>query len=526
MRRLLLAVLVLAALALPAVGQEPADTFGESIDVRVVNVEAVVTDRSGRRVGGLSAGDFRLLVDGREVPIEFFSEIVEGEAVSPPAEEESAETPAPAPVTARQGRSVLVFIDESFSVITHRNQVLRHMVEDLALLGPEDEMAVVAFDGLRIDRLSGWSGDTAALAEVFKAAAERPSWGIRIVAARRSEAGSRELQAEAASQDGDDAFSPGEIGSVSEIRDQARRMLAPSPAIYSRYVQVPEAASAALRAFAGEARGRKVLLYLSGGPSSPALARDANQLGFTIYPVDVQGIDTTVISNDAASAGPGPLLFDPTERLTEERLEALALATGGKVSLNGNRERALERAVEDTRAYYWLGFTPYWRGDNRSHSIRLEMRRRELTARSRKSFLDLSPMRETARRTEEILMLGGKAQSRLLRVELGTPEPAGARQVRIPVYLDVPFEALTPLPQAEGFAARAILSSGAVDKDGGRSGLTQVPLYLALPQAPAPGSFAKLTTTVTVRRAEQRLVFTLRDPVTDTVLWGETEFRP
>lgn len=522
MRRLLPAVLGLAALALPALGQEPAETFGESIDVRVVNVEAVVTDRSGRRVRGLSAGDFRLLVDGQEVPIGFFSEIVEGEAVSRPGVAESAEAPAPALVTARQGRSVLVFIDESFSVITHRNLVLRNVVEDLVLLGPEDEMAVVAFDGVQLDRLSGWSRDTAALAGVLKAAEARPSWGIRIVAAQRSEAGSRELVSGAQQA----SFEAGEIGGIWEARDEARRALAPSPEIYSRYVQVPEAASAALRAFAGEARGRKVLLYLSGGPSSPALARDANQFGFTIYPVDVQGIDTTFISNDAASSGPVPLLFNPYERLTEKRLESLAQATGGKVSLNGNRERALERAVEDTRAYYWLGFTPSWRGDDRSHSIRLEMRRRDLTARSRRGFTDLSPMRETARRTEEILMLGGEARSRLVRVELGTPEPAGLRQVRIPVFLDVPFESLTPLPQAEGFAVRAILSSGAVDKNGGRSGLTQVPLSLVLPQAPAPGSFARFATTVTVRRTEQRLVFALRDRVTDTVLWGETEFRP
>src|SRR3954471_13683568 len=50
--------------------QQQVQTFGESIDVRVVNVEAVVVDKKGERVRGLSAADFRLLVDGREVPIE------------------------------------------------------------------------------------------------------------------------------------------------------------------------------------------------------------------------------------------------------------------------------------------------------------------------------------------------------------------------------------------------------------------------------------------------------------------------
>src|SRR5688572_1655329 len=56
--------------------------FGEVLDVRVVNVEVVVTDKDGERVRGLGAKDFRLKVDGQEVPIDFFSEILGG-AVSP-----------------------------------------------------------------------------------------------------------------------------------------------------------------------------------------------------------------------------------------------------------------------------------------------------------------------------------------------------------------------------------------------------------------------------------------------------------
>ena len=49
---------------LPVLAQDSASTFGETIDVRVVNVEAVVTDRGGTRVFGLTPDDFLLLVDG------------------------------------------------------------------------------------------------------------------------------------------------------------------------------------------------------------------------------------------------------------------------------------------------------------------------------------------------------------------------------------------------------------------------------------------------------------------------------
>ena len=43
--------------------------FSEVIDVRVVNLEVVVTDRAGNRIHGLSPEDFVLRVDGQEVPM-------------------------------------------------------------------------------------------------------------------------------------------------------------------------------------------------------------------------------------------------------------------------------------------------------------------------------------------------------------------------------------------------------------------------------------------------------------------------
>ncbi|MCY3971427.1 MAG: hypothetical protein OXG74_15955, partial [Acidobacteria bacterium] len=67
--------LILAAL--PAAPQDTPlpDLFADVIDVRVVNVEVVVTDRKGNRIRGLEASDFELRVDGEPVPIEYFTEI-------------------------------------------------------------------------------------------------------------------------------------------------------------------------------------------------------------------------------------------------------------------------------------------------------------------------------------------------------------------------------------------------------------------------------------------------------------------
>src|SRR5262245_55136110 len=81
--RLALAAFTASALAFPAAGAEQQPpTFGEEVDVRVVNVEVVVTDRDGHRVPGLNPADFLLRVDGKEVPIEYFSEIQEGRTIA------------------------------------------------------------------------------------------------------------------------------------------------------------------------------------------------------------------------------------------------------------------------------------------------------------------------------------------------------------------------------------------------------------------------------------------------------------
>ncbi|HEY0782001.1 MAG TPA: hypothetical protein VGE98_06085, partial [Thermoanaerobaculia bacterium] len=72
----LLSLLRVSALAAAPPPQIP--IVSESIDVRAVNVEAVVVDRKGVPVRGLQASDLRLLVDGKEVPIDSLAEVADG----------------------------------------------------------------------------------------------------------------------------------------------------------------------------------------------------------------------------------------------------------------------------------------------------------------------------------------------------------------------------------------------------------------------------------------------------------------
>src|SRR6185436_18402167 len=76
-------------------------------------------------------------------------------------------------------------------------------------------------------------------------------------------------------------------------------------------------------------------------------------------------------------------------------------------------------AVADSGSYYWLGFSPAWKGDDRGHRITVEALRPGIQVRARSSFADASRRTEVALKASSILLFGGaKADERLI-VQVG-----------------------------------------------------------------------------------------------------------
>ena len=498
-----LGVWVLGAAALGAQEPVPPGSFGESIDVRVVNVEAVVTDGKGEPVRGLVAGDLRLKIDGREVPIEYFTEVAAGKAVSAGS---AGSAGSQAPVTAGEavGRSYLVYIDEAFSLANIRDQALANLERDLPLLGPGDRMAVLAFDGSRLDVLSGWTADAAALAAALKRARERPANGGKLTAQRRSLQRDVDVLLENEIDDGDTNPLTNTVGRATES-------LAPriSPEARTQLGRTAPAVAAALRGFETPP-GRKVMLLLSGAWSMSVapqlyapLVEAANRLGYTIYPVDTAQSDSREVS----------------------ALGLLAERTGGRVVVSARLDPFRE-VVADTGSYYWLGFTPAWKGDDRGHRVEVESRRAGLKVRARGGFADLSKRTESAMKAESALLFGGAPQDRRLIVQLGEPKRVEGGQVEIPVTLGVPVESLALTPQGDGYVAETPLAIAALDAKEGRADLPAARLKVALKTPPKAGTYARFQTAVRIRELRQRLVFSVQDPVNGTAIWGEGDYQP
>jgi VWFA-related protein len=557
---LILAVLLVTALPLPAQAQPE---FGEIIDVRVVNVEAVVTGKDGERVRGLSRDDFRLLVDGREVPIGFFNEVTDGTLVA-------AESGQAAPEPEVVGRRVLVFVDDSFGIAPYRNAVLDRIRQSLERLSPQDQVAVVEFDGKKLDLLSGWTADRERTIAALAEARGRKAHGLIIRAQLRDI--NRSLGAATAIQGftplpvpttaGESAGRFGQGYEGSAFLESGSGVTLDIPTLLNRVVSASAAAMRAVPVPEGP-EGRKVMLLLSGGwplledlteknllaersasldwlssigygSAGSAVFRPlvdtANRLGYTLYPVDTPGLGAGTGANveDTDFSG-NRLISSPWDQATDYALNYLAGETGGRAAVNSARLEALDRMAEDTRSYYWLGFTPAWKADDRHHRIEVEARRPGLRVRARSGFTDLSRRTEMAMSTEGLLLFGPKPETperQLIRVEMGKPARASLSTVKVPVTLSIPAEALTLVPVSGGYAAEASLSVGALDRWGSQSDLPVQTVRLNFDRQPKPGDIVRYRTTVRMSRGRQQVVFTLRDSLTGEMLWAKLDYKP
>jgi VWFA-related protein len=502
------------------------------MEVGVVNLEVVVTDRRGTRIPGLSRGDFELFVDGKPVPIDYFTEVNAGVATMVAGAPAIPGASAGEPV----GTSYLVFIDDYFSIAADRNRVLDSLAAQVGLLGPRDRMAVVAWDGSHLTMLSSWTGDRAALARTLGEAAKRPSDGlVRLV--ERNTFGSDADLLRLASFDvrqaprGLDLLS---LRYVEQVQEQVERATG--------------AVTSTMRAFAMPP-GRKVMLLLSGGwPSqpvgwlsaSPSLAdlleradasletviHTANLLGYTLYPVDVPGMSRDFTGSAEHAQPPPSLPIFLREQDLHYTLDRLADATGGQALLNSRRETALEDVTTDTRSYYWLGFAVDRRFDEKQHPVRVEVRRKGLRLRHRDGFQDFSRAREVTMAVESALLFGSEAAQGPLQVQLGTARRAGFGKVEVPLELSIPADEVTFLPIGDGWTTRLELRLAALDDAGGTADVPVVPLSVSLPQRPEPGTLVPYSTSIRLRKQHHELLVALYDPASGALLSSRLEVDP
>lgn len=460
----ILALGILSGMA-PATAQapasEPEETFSAAIDVELLDLQIVVTDRRGELVHGLPADAFRILVDGEEAPIELFAEVrsspAQGadEETDGPADELPTGTAQALPSDApRTPVNYLVFIDDLMTLQRNRDFVLTRLRDDLELLRPGDQMAIVRLARHRkLQVLSDWTSDRAALAAALDRAMELEAWGIKYIALRR-------MTSYVANWEGNDS---------------RRSILAAAGAM--RLLERPP--------------GRRAILLVAGSWDPLQIARSdrfsewcvtgncqyngvfnvltdtANLFGYAAYAIDVEG-------------------RDPDDNWGREKrlhsvLGELARVTGGKRLLNGGRGRMLEAAIEDTSSYYSIAVTPPPRAPERRLLVEVEMLRPGLTARSQTAFVPLSAERDRQLDILAALWLEQGAAASPLRLDLDHGERLAGSRIRLAGHLTIPAPSLTWHRAGEALYADVSVELATVGWRGDSSPVTERRLRLYRP---------------------------------------------
>ncbi len=563
-------LLLLAAAAAPIAAQQddlPA-VFSEVIDVRVVNIEVVVTDKQGNRIHDLVASDFELLVDGEPTPIDYFTEIAEGLA----RETAEADVAGVAGVPNLEpntpvGTSFLVFIDDFFSIQRDRNRVIDRLEEDLAQLGPADRVAAVAFDGKTVTMLTTWTNSPTGLADALQQARRRRAHGLMRMGELRTNDQERSEQSELRAIS--NRFI--EEGGLETPEETMRTSLRGTELRYATKLESQLktsvlAAVATLRSFANRP-GRKVMLLLAGGwPQSPALytiasggisaeglgaASDsrimshddlygplvsaANLIGYTLYPVDVPGFRPTfrldasagVDGNSASDPSAGAGAFQERELLQHNTLQLLAHSTGGVPLINAGRDTALADVVADTRSYYWLGFEPQRQEDDAVHDVEVRLvDYPDYRVRSREEYVDMSRTSEVTMMVEGALLFGNPPSAKPLGVRFGKPRRRGFGKIVVPVTVSIPLDEVTLLPVAGVWQNELEYRVTVMDKDGNRSETPVEKIRIAGNQAPRPGQYFTYETGLELRRREHTFVIAVYDPLTGAILSSSGDIGP
>ncbi|MEA2605164.1 MAG: hypothetical protein QOF89_6156 [Acidobacteriota bacterium] len=429
----------------PLRAQEPApdDSFGEEIQVNVVNLDVFVSDRQGKPLEGLKVEDFEVTEDGRPVKItNFFTE--KRQAAAPA--DKAAERPQD------QRLRLVLFVDDVNIGPGSRGRILDRLSGFLRQeLAPGDEVMLIRY-AQKLDIRRPFTTDLGQIES-----------DIAVLRGLSSDMKSYEASRDHAIDDIIDAIYAGDgWGPMAEGRIRAwaeqesavvKGALAALDGVVSWLAGVP---------------GRKAILYVSDGlPLTPGndlftwasmrsgfrggrrisgmsgqefdlskrfreVTSHASRNRITIYPIEAYG--TRVVRGTAIQ-----------EVLVSNRqngLRFLAQDTGGRAMLNASDpQSALRLMGEDLTTYYSLGYTPERPGDEVEHKIEVKVKVKGAQVRHRQWYRDKPVGEAVAERTLAVMRFGPEDNPLGASLEI-QPAKEQNGMMMVPVRVKVPIAKL------------------------------------------------------------------------------------
>ena len=539
------ALLVLSGAA--AAQAQPDQTFIDTLDVQVVEVDVVVTDRNGRPVRGLTRDDFELSVDGEPVEITNF---FESELLGQPAESADQAAPPAAEAEPAQAEAaaepasltVVLYMDDANLFPPYRSRLLRRLEKAVESWRPLNARFMFA---RFVNRLEVVVPPTRDLDAILKAASKRPKGLARAVRNQRS----RQFTLEEINVNSRGCQNTGQLMALADTYavEQANRAAIAADGL------------ADLTSTLAGIPGRKAIVYMSDGlPQQPGLSAfdyiaqvlcpndprivpetnaaaqrhdetrrfqqltaHANANRVTLFTLDAGGIRTG-LSQSMSFDGVAPSYQNDRLHWTNIQggLQQLASETGGKALLNSNDlADLLEDVTEQLVSTYSLGFSPDERRSGEVRRLKVELAPHAAQGRSveyRRSYRDKTQDEQLAERLISAAYLGSTPNPLGIAVDLGATTPREKKVHRQPVSIVVPGEAVLLVPGAGGPGGRLRLLLLAVDEE--KRGRTSV-RQMTVPVGPAgdvqatDGAF-RFEVSVSLAEGDYQVVVGVRDETT------------
>lgn len=546
----MLAAIALAASCFASAAHAQAP-LSETIEVRITNIDVVVTDRTGAPVTGLTKDDFEILESGKRQAVTNFYEIRDASAAAPAS---SGEMQAPLPEVPAEvsRRRIVIFVDNFTIHPLSRNQAFAAVEKSLStLLRPGDEAMIVMWQGTD-QTLAPFTSDHEELIAQFRKAAKRTGGGTALFAARTH-------IIDHAAQMIADANTPAKHkishGEAYQITMESSRAFAEQ--LYSTQKNLMKGLEQTLTTLAG-VEGKKVLVFigaeLADNPGMeifqqvdamfqqylpqirPAVMREssrslslglrnvaarANANGVTMYLVD---------SADRRRNDGSDYMVDPGAAFINETNSPMAMATvaalTGGISVAGGRgfEKALDTIAHDLSFYYSLGYRSPAEGEG-DRRVVVKVKNPALRVRSRSSYVARVGDDEIRERVTANVFHDAVTSDFPVTLEASTPERIDRGQFKIVLTITFP-STLTLIPQ-DGFlqgSFSVFVATGR--KKGAVSEVTKSLQPMKFPldarQALDQQKTFTYTTTLLVRSGEQNISVGIIDTLAGTAGFART----
>ena len=492
MRRILSAVLVsLVAFAPVVLPAQEVPSLGETMEIAIVNVDVVVTDRDGRRVRGLTESDFTILENGHPQPITHFAEYRDDASEGSASVEAETEVESTAP---EQRRTLVLFLEPFQAKRVLRDEFiesLKTLVRDTVRAGdavsivvfdrqastwlePTDDLDAVAYEldrfgdtlGAHLDPNTGVAHEVreqmrfevqgAAMAE--RKGLKRPATSGQTIASGVARSAAMEANVEMRRRVAAINAAVSALAGVEGKKAMlvaAHRLGAYSGAEFF-FTSAEIIRDAVQKGLLDEKQVSAFFLAMGSNVVTPGegdafdnrkslreLIANANAAGVSLYPIFPAGLDAGPVDPDTPDVTRALLVNEMAMR------EEIAKETGGLTTYGTvNFVKMLPEIAGDLSNYYSLAYRVPASGTDGARDLVVRVKDPNLQVRARTQFVEKSD--ESRMKDRVVAALYGMSDESPMAIEAKLDAAKRARGIgrrSVTVSIQVPIRALTLVPQ-------------------------------------------------------------------------------